>query len=121
MKEEQTNNRHSRLAHLGRVAKQGVITAVPVLSVATLLLPTEAYAAADGLTMATNLVKVISVALVVVGVALIVNAAYQLAEAKKQNRPSDGSEWWALVQGGILVVVGSSTYLTDLFGLLNVL
>jgi|GEM_PF-3084325 len=120
MKEEQTSN-HPRLDRLGAAAKQGVITAMPVLAVATLLLPTEAYAASDGLTMAQNLVKLIAVALVVVGVALIVNAAYQLAEAHKEHRPSDGSEWWAIVQGGILVVIGTSTYLVDLFNLLNVL
>lgn len=119
MKEDHPST--SRLDRLVAVAKQGIVTAIPVLVTGTLLLPTEAFAAADGETMATNLVKLIAVALVVVGVALIVNAAYQLAEAKKQNRPSDGSEWWALVQGGILVVVGTSTYLVDLFNLLNVL
>ena len=84
------------------------------------LVPELAWAA-DGKEMATKLVSLGSVALVVVGVCIIVNALYQMSDEKSKSRPSDGSEWWTLAKGGVLVIVGGSTYLIDLFGLLSVL
>lgn len=62
--------------------------------------------------IATQLASLLDKALLVAGGVMVFNAGYEIAQARKQQRPSTGEEWWALVQGGFLLGAGGFSIVT---------
>ena len=61
-----------------------------------------------------KVVQLLSAARTVVGALIAINAAYQMADNKSHGRgDSGGEEWWTLVKGAILAVVGASSFLVS--------
>lgn len=63
--------------------------------------------------IATQLASLLDKALLVAGGVMVFNAGYEIAQSRKQQRPSTGEEWWALVQGGFLLGAGGFSIVTQ--------
>lgn len=55
-----------------------------------------------------SVAKLLSAGLTLVGGFITINSLWEMADARSQNRPSTGTEWWTLVKGALLVAVGVS-------------
>ncbi|KXG89829.1 hypothetical protein HMPREF3232_00757 [Fannyhessea vaginae] len=63
--------------------------------------------------IATQLASLLDKGLLVAGGVMVFNAGYEILQARKQQRPSTGDEWWALVQGGFLLGAGLLNIVTS--------
>jgi len=56
--------------------------------------------------IAHSIATICDKALLVAGGVLVFNAAYEIIQARQQQRPSTGEEWWALTKGALVLGVG---------------
>lgn len=63
--------------------------------------------------IATQLASLLDKAILVAGGVMVFNAAYEIVQARQQQRPSTGEEWWALVKGGFLLGAGLLNIVTQ--------
>lgn len=63
--------------------------------------------------IASQLCSLLDKGLLVAGGVMVFNAGYEIFQARKQQRPSTGDEWWALVQGGFLLGAGALSIVTN--------
>lgn len=61
-----------------------------------------------------RLVDLFSAGMTVVGAMIVISAVYKMFSERANDRPIQSGEWWKILEGALLAIVGASNFLHQL-------